>query len=129
MTTDVVTVSPDTTIEAIAETLMARKISGVPVADENGAILGMVTEGDLIKRQAGDVPPFRQGSWWLRLVGGDEDGAADYIKSHGTTAAKIMSRNVLTVDEDTPGGEIARILAKHRIKCVRWSRTAHWSGS
>jgi CBS-domain-containing membrane protein len=118
MTTDVVTVSPDTTVEAIAEILMAKKISGVPVADENGAILGIVTEGDLIQRQAGDVSRFRQGSWWLRLVSSDEDSASDYIKSHGMCADDIMSRKVLTVEEDTPVGDIARILADNRIKRV-----------
>lgn len=118
MTTDVVTVSLDTTVEAIAKVLMAKKISGVPVADENGAVLGIVTEGDLIQRQAGGTSNFRQGSWWLRLVGSDEASASDYIKSHGLRASEIMSRKVLTVEEDTPVGDIARILADNRIKRV-----------
>lgn len=115
MTTNVVTVRADMAVPDIAELLLSRNISGVPVTDENGAVVGIVTEGDLIQR-AESGP--KHTSWWLCLVGDSSRSAENYIKTHGMTAGDVMTRNVLTVDEETPIGDIARIMAERHVKRV-----------
>lgn len=118
MTADVVTAAPDSSVESISKLMLKHNISGLPVVDEGGAVLGIVTEGDLIKRQQSDATKSSGTSWWLRLLSDQRTDAGDYIKTHGTRAAEIMTRNVVTVSEDTPVGDIARILAEKRIKRV-----------
>ncbi len=115
MTTDVVTVTPEASVEEIAKLLLARGISGVPVIGAEGALVGLVSEGDLIRRE-GD--PEHHRSWWLNLFAGPEERARDYVKSHGRRAEEVMTREVITVGEETPVGEIARLLEKRRIKRV-----------
>jgi len=114
MTTNVATVAPDSSVEAISMLMLTRNISGVPVVDEKGAILGIVTEGDLILQQQSTGGT----SWWLWLFSDSRTNAADYIKTHGTRADEVMTRDVITVREDAPMGDIARILAEKRIKRV-----------
>lgn len=118
MTTNVATVRPDTSVEAISKLMLSRNVSGVPVVDSNGAIVGIVTEGDLMLRKevSGDVKPHT--SWWLRLVSDSKTNAMEYIKTHGSRADEVMTRDVTVVKEDTPVGEIARILAEKHIKRV-----------
>jgi CBS domain-containing protein len=116
MTTKVVTVAPDTRVEEIARLLLERRISGVPVVDADGRLVGIVTEGDLMRRP--DIGTERHRGWWLRLFGDERERAAEYARAHGSRADEVMTRNVVTVDEDTPVGEIARLLEAHRIKRV-----------
>ena len=115
MTADVVTITPEASVEEIAKLLLARGISGVPVVDAEGALVGLVSEGDLIRRE-GDAE--HHSSWWLNLFAGPEEQARDYIKVHGRRAEEVMTREVVTVGEETPVGEIARLLEKRRIKRV-----------
>jgi CBS domain-containing protein len=70
MVSNVITVRPDTSVEKIAETLLANRISAVPVVDEGGAIVGIVSEGDLIHRVEAGTERHR--SWWLDLLTGKE---------------------------------------------------------
>ncbi len=114
MTRDVATVTPETRVEDIAKLLLRRDISGVPVVDARGRLVGMVSEGDLIRR--GETEGRR--SWWLNLLTGPEERARDYLKAHGGHAEDVMTREVVSVSEETPVGEIARILERRRIKRV-----------
>jgi hypothetical protein len=101
MTTPVVTVEPDTTVREIAALLLERHISGVPVV-EAGRFVGLVSEGDLLHRH--ELGTDRNGaarSWWLSLMG-EHSAAAEYVKSHARRARDIMTRNVISVAEDTP---------------------------
>lgn len=116
MTTDVATISPDTAVSDIARKLMENHISGLPVVDDQGRPVGMVSEGDLL-RQVGLAGEARR-SWWLRLVSTPEQDAKDFVKAHGRRAADIMSTDVISVTEDTTTGEIARLLEERRIKRV-----------
>jgi CBS domain-containing protein len=74
-----------------------------------------VTKGDLIQR--GESGPSHT-SRWLRLFGESTDSAVHYIKTHGKSAADVITCNVLTVDEETPVGDIARIMAERHVKRV-----------
>ena len=117
MVTKVITVSPDTSVATIAETLLANRISAVPVVDEkSGALLGIVSEGDLIHRVETGTEQHR--AWWLEFFSGKEALAREFVKSHARKAADVMTRTVVTVNPDTPLGELAWLLDKHRIKRV-----------
>jgi len=116
MTRDVATVTGMTPVEEIAKLLLARHVSAVPVVDDSGVVLGLVSEGDLMRRVADPDKPRR--SWWLELFADPHQGAVDYIKTHGRTAADVMTPDVISVAGDTPVGEVARLLEKKRIKRV-----------
>lgn len=116
MVSKVITVRTDTTVEKIAETLLANRISAVPVLDDAGKLVGIVSEGDLIHRvEAGTE---RRRGWWLELLAIKDTLAHEFIKSHARKAGDLMSFPVVTVGPDTPLGEVAFLLDKHRIKRV-----------
>jgi CBS domain-containing protein len=119
MTTDVITVNPEMTIQALATLLAERGISGAPVTDPAGKLIGVVSEGDLLHRaEIGTARRhrIRRRSWWLDHFAAD--AARDYIKSHGRTVNDIMTRDVVTVAEETDLGDVAAILEAKRVKRV-----------
>jgi len=115
MTPDVISVAPDTSIAEVVRLMLAHRISAVPVLDE-GRVVGIISEGDLLRRvETGtNAPPSR----WLELVHSGDARAADYVKTHGRRADEVMTRSVITVGEDAPVAQIARILAAHRFRRV-----------
>jgi CBS domain-containing protein len=116
MTSPAISVGPTTPVPAIARLLLARHISAVPVVDDRGGLSGMVSEGDLMRRPESGTE--RPASWWLALLAGPEERATRYLKSHGLEAREVMTRDVLTVDEDASLEEIATLLERHHIKRV-----------
>jgi CBS domain-containing protein len=116
MTAPVITVRPDTRVEEIAQLLLERRISGVPVIQADGRLVGMVTEGDLMRRP--EIGTERQRGWWLRFFGDERARAEEYARAHGSRAEQVMTRNVVTVSDETSVGEIARLLEEHHIKRV-----------
>lgn len=116
MTTSVVTVGTDTSVGDIAKILVRRRISAVPVVDAKGRIVGIVSEGDLMRRPESGTE--RKPSWWLSLFGASETRAAEFVKSHGLKASDVMTRNVVTAAEDSTLAEIATKLETHHIKRV-----------
>ena len=116
MTTDVATVSPEASLRDIAQLLRTRKISGVPVVQPDGRILGIVSAGDLIGHTS--IVGERRRSWWLNLFDDEAASARDYIKTHGRSAQDVMSANVITVEETATLADIAELLHRHHIKRV-----------
>jgi CBS domain-containing protein len=116
MTTPVISVAPETGVSDVARLLLERHISAVPVIDTDGRLVGMVSEGDLLRRA--EDGSHRHGSWWLRLFSGSGENAADYVKTHGRSAADVMTRDVVTVAKDTSAGDVAHLLETKRIKRV-----------
>jgi CBS domain-containing protein len=119
MTTDVITVDPDMTVQALAKLLAERGISGAPVVDKSGRLVGVVSEGDLLHRaEIGTARRHRvrRRSWWLDHFA--SDAARDYVKSHGRTVNDIMTHNAVTVTEDADIAEVAALLEARRIKRV-----------
>jgi CBS domain-containing protein len=116
MTTNLVIVPPETPAVAVAELLAARGISAVPVVDAAGKPLGIVTEGDLIRRLA-DRP---QGgfAWFLGLFSASAPLAAQYSKAHGRTARDVMTAALVTVPEDASAETIAGLMERHGIRRV-----------
>jgi CBS domain-containing protein len=117
MTTRVVTVTEDTSISEIASLLDKFHISAAPVVDVNNRVVGMVSEGDLVRRQEIGTDT-RRSSWWLSLLTDRSDLAQAFVKSHGKQARDVMTRGVISVLEDTPVSEIAEIFEKNHIKRV-----------
>ena len=117
MTSPVITVGPDTAVRHIAALLFKHRISAVPVL-ENGKLVGIISEADLLHRhEIGTDSTARSSSWWLQLLSADRS-VADYVKSHATRARDIMTRDVVSVTPDMPIAEIATLLEKRGIKRV-----------
>jgi len=115
MTLAVYTVKPTASVKDVARLFMQRRISAVPVVDDQGKIVGIVSEGDLLHRS--EISTQRRHPWWLDLMVRDEVlDAEEYIKAHAKQVADIMTRNVITAEPDTPLQEIAEILEKYTIK-------------
>jgi CBS-domain-containing membrane protein len=116
MVAPVITVKPHSTVKEVAKTLVDRHISAVPVVDDAGKLVGIISEGDLMHRA--EMGTERRYRWWIRLVGGDASIPFDYIKAHARRAADIMTRNVFTATPETPLDEIAILLERNSIKRV-----------
>ena len=116
MTSPVITVDPDMPVAEIATLLLERRISGVPVADADGRLVGIVSEGDLLRRV--ETNTERCQSRWLEVLLDRGGGAAEFVKSHGLHARDVMSRKLVTADPQTDLGEIAELMERHRIKRV-----------
>lgn len=116
MVPDVITVGPDASIQDVAEILVSKRISGLPVLDANGQLVGVVSEGDLLRRAESGTEHSR--SWWLKLLMGRESLAAEFVKENARRVRDVMSRDVITATPDTPCTEIASTLEKNRIKRV-----------
>jgi len=116
MTTAVVTVSPDSTVQDLAKLLSERGISGVPVV-ENGRLVGMISEGDLLHRAETGTERRTAPRRWRWFDPGLEE-ARNYIKEHGRTVRDIMTREIISVGETTDLAEVATLMETKRIKRV-----------
>jgi CBS domain-containing protein len=116
MTSPVITVGPEAPVGKIATVLLARQISALPVL-EGGRLIGMVSEADLVHRHEIGTDRVAPGPWWLRLFQADRS-PAQYVKSHAGKARDIMTRDVISVDEDAPLAQIAALLDRYGIKRV-----------
>jgi CBS domain-containing protein len=119
MTSKVVCAKADTPAPDIARLLLENRVSALPIVDNSGAPIGMVSEGDLVGRDetVRDLPR----SWWLALFAEVKPLGPDLVSCLRTperTANDVMSSPVVTVGEDTDTGDIARLLLAHRIKRV-----------
>lgn len=112
----VITVEPDTTVHNVAKLLVKNGISAVPVVDSGGKIVGIISEGDLIRRS--ESATERRRSWWLESFTSESALAAEFVKANARKVADVMTRRVITAAPDTPLREIANLLEKHRIKRV-----------
>lgn len=116
MTSPPITVTPDTPVAEIASLLLDNRISAVPVLDRAGGILGIVSEGDLLRRA--EAKTDRRRSQWLELLLDRNVTAAEFVKTHGSRAQDVMTPDVVTVSPNTDLAEIAALLERHRIKRV-----------
>ena len=116
MVSPVITVKPSTPVREAAQIFLERRISAVPVVDEQGKLIGIVSEGDLMRRVEAGTEQKRP--WWLQGFIGDETLAAEFVKAHGRKVADVMTRHVISASPDTPLSEIAGLLEKNSIKRV-----------
>ena len=119
MTRQPVTASPDMSLRDVARLLLAHRISAVPVVDAVGKLVGIVSEGDLVRR--GEVVRDEKQSWWLEVIADGERIAPEllaYLRSGDRPVRNLMTPEVVTVEEATPLPEVARLLDQHGIKRV-----------
>lgn len=129
MSKPVVSVHPDTSTREIARLLVERAITAVPVVDDNGAPIGIVSEGDLIRpERAAREAKHRS---WLEVLAEGEPISAElltWLHSQDHSARAVMSAPVITVSEETELGELAHVLVTHRIKRVPVVRDGRVTG-
>ena len=116
MTSEVITVEQNTSVQTVAKLLAERGISAVPVVDRENRVIGMVSEGDLLQRAETGTEHRR--SWWLDMMASTNKIAGDYVKSHSGKVRDIMTRDLISVTETTPVADIAILLETNRIKRV-----------
>jgi CBS domain-containing protein len=116
MVSSVISVRLEATVQEVAGVLLKNCISAVPVMGADGELVGIVSEGDLMRRP--EAGTLRRPSWWLTLVGSKEEQALEYIKSHSRKVTDVMTQRVVTASPDTPVADIATLLEKHGIKRV-----------
>jgi CBS domain-containing protein len=116
MVSPVITVGEHATVREVANILLKKRISAVPVVDNADKVVGIVTESDLMHRaEAGTERAY---SWWLHFLTDDATIAADYVKSHAAKVQDVMTSDVATAAPETPLDEIATLLEERRIKHV-----------
>jgi CBS domain-containing protein len=116
MVSPVITVKSSALVQDVAKTFLERRISAVPVVDDQGKLIGIVSEGDLLHRS--EAGTERRRSWWLRALTEDEALAAEYTKAHARKVGDVMTRQPITASPDTPLHEIAALLERNSIKRV-----------
>lgn len=120
MTGNVITVTPETSVQDLAKLLSQHGISGVPVVDAANRLVGIVSEGDLLHRTETGTErraQIRRTRWFDGLMS-DQNVARDYLKSHGRQVSDVMTRDVITVEETTELAEVADLLETKRIRRV-----------
>jgi CBS domain-containing protein len=109
-------VSPDTPVSEIAELLLQCRISGVPVVAEVRRVVGLVSEGDLMRRPETGAQPRR--SWWLAALVGEDGPDKSFVRAHGRFARDVMSSPAHVISENAPIADVAELLEERRIKRV-----------
>lgn len=116
MTASVVTARPSTTVKQVAELMVTNRISGVPVVDEAGRLVGILSETDLLHRAETGTEKRRK--WWLNAFIDADRLAREYAASHAHVASDIMTRTVTTVDAEAGLGDVADLLDRKNLKRV-----------
>jgi CBS domain-containing protein len=114
MTQEVISVRPETTVREAAEIMLHERISGLPVIDDKHALVGVVSEGDLLRRVELDTERHR--SRWLEFLVSPTTLAGEYVRSHSRTVANVMTAAVQTVTEDASLAEAVEIMERRQIK-------------
>jgi CBS domain-containing protein len=116
MTRSVVSVDPDLPVTEVARLMLGRNVSAVPVVEPGGRLIGMISEGDLMRRA--ELGTEKHRSWWLRVITEKGTLAEEFTKTHARKARDVMTRDVVSVSETASVTEIVDLLEQHRIKRV-----------
>ena len=114
MSSPVLTVAPETPVRDAVQLMLGNHVSGLPVVDARGHLVGVITEADLLLKEVDPKPPPPVVEWtgpWLwfeRWVGG-------HRKAEGRTVGEVMTHHVITADEETPVHELAARMVRHQI--------------
>ncbi len=114
MTRPVITIRQDASILEAARLLLQKRISGLPVVDHQGKLIGIVTEGDFLRRA--ETATERKRPHWLEFLIGPGRIAEEYVHSHGRKIEEIMTRDPLTVNENTPLEVVVHIMERNHVK-------------
>ena len=116
MSKDVFAITQQAQVAEAAKLMLDHHISGLPVVDGGGTLVGIVTEGDFLRRtETGNV---KKRTRWLEFLLGPGRLAVEYVHTHGRKVEEVMTREVVTVGEETSLDEVVTLMEKHRIKRV-----------
>jgi len=116
MTSFVVTMRPDATIEYAAQLMLQYRISGLPVTDSDGAVLGIVTESDLLRRA--ETGTENRHARWASLLIAPGRLAQEYVRTHGRKVAEVMTERVFIVTPETPLADLVALMETKHVKRV-----------
>jgi CBS domain-containing protein len=116
MTQGVISVRPDSAVLEAVRLMLSHRISGLPVVDAKGDLLGIVSEGDLLRRT--ETGTQRRRARWLEFLIGPGKLASEYVHASGRKVHEVMTPNVTTVAGDTPLEQIVHLMERHQIKRV-----------
>jgi CBS domain-containing protein len=114
MTRNCVTIAPEATVEEAVNLMLSRRISGVFVVDNGGDLVGVLTEGDLLRRD--ELGTERHRPWWLRLLASPARQAHDFTQANGRHVRDVMTEDVLSIAQDAHLEDVVATMEKHRIK-------------
>jgi CBS domain-containing protein len=115
MSRPVITITPETTIVEAANTMLQKHVSGLPVVDATGKLVGMLSEGDFIRR--GEIGTQRRRGRFLKFILGPGKAASDFVHEHGRKVSEIMTTEpLLTVGEETPLEKIVALMETNNVK-------------
>ena len=114
MTAPVKSIHPDATIGEAIALLLSERVSGLPVTDEQGRLVGIVSEGDFLHRA--EIGTARRRSRWIEFLLGPGEIAESYVQSHGRKVGEVMTRDVVTVSEGTSLTDVVDVMEKHNVK-------------
>jgi len=114
MTREVITASPETTIVDAAAKMLEHHISGLPVVNGAGKLVGIVSEGDFLRRS--EIGTQRKRARWLQFLGGRGKTAAEIVHERGRRVDEVMTSDPLTASEDTTLEELVQVMEKNNIK-------------
>jgi len=114
MTRNVISVAANEPILEAARLMLQNKISGLPVIDATGKLVGIVTEGDFLRRS--ETGTQRQRPKWLEFLVGPGRMADEYVRTSGRKVDEIMSLDPVSVTEDDPLETVVEQMERHRVK-------------
>ena len=118
MTRDVVTVHPNDSLKRAARIMLERDVSGLPVVDNQGHVVGVVSEGDLIRP---DEMAERRARWWLDVLAEGEQLSSEFlaaIQAVNRPVSKVMRTDVVSIGEHAPLREVAELIMRQNIRRV-----------
>ena len=116
MTSPVVSVEADTPVLQAVRIMLQRRVSGLPVVDKDGHLIGIVTEGDFLRRA--ETGTERRRPRWLEFLIGPGRLAQEYTRSHGRKVGEVMSPDPISVNEHAALEDIVKLMEKRQIKRV-----------
>ncbi len=126
MTRDVLAIRPDTAVFDALRLMLEHRISGLPVVDAAGAVIGIISEGDFLRRA--ELATGRQRARWMNWLVSPGRLADEYVAEHGRSVAEVMTPLVVTVDESAPLAEVVELMERRRIKRVPVTRGGKLTG-
>lgn len=114
MTRQVLSVGPNTSVLEAANMMLQQHISGLPVVDKSGKLVGIVSEGDFIRRA--EIGTGRKRGRWLKFLIGPGKSASEFVHEQGRKVHEVMTPEPYTVTEDTPLEDIVQLMEKKNVK-------------
>ncbi|NEU96145.1 CBS domain-containing protein [Bradyrhizobium uaiense] len=113
MSRNVVTIAADAAVIDAIKTMLSHHFSGLPVIDQDRALVGILSDGDFIRRV--EVGTEKRRGRWLAMLAGTNQAALDFARQHGRKVSQIMSPNPITVEEDTPLEQVVQLMESHGV--------------